>query len=351
MKDKKEVTIYDIAQELNVSPSTVSRALRNHTSIGKEMIEAVQKVAQAKGYRPNNIAASLRNNKTDTIGVMISWINRPFLSNLISGVEEVASKAGYNVIISQSQDRYKNEVANAKALYDSRISGLVVSLAMETIKYDHFAQFIRKDIPVVFVDRVSEECLTDRVMVDNYEAGFKATKHLIEQGCRRIAHFAGAQHRNVYRERLQGYKSALKEYSLPVDESLILYGETLNFEEGQKMTEYLIRMPQPPDAIFSANDTAAVSAIQYAKQHGIKIPQELAVVGFNDDPISRIIDPPLSTIVHPAVDMGKIAARQIINHRDHKEHTRPETIILNTELVIRESSSRMNVKELADTVI
>lgn len=343
MKNKREVTIYDIASELKVSPSTVSRALKDHASIGKEMIEAVKKVARERGYRPNNVAASLRKNSTDTIGVMVSWINRPFLSSLISGVEEVASKAGFNVIISQSQDRYKNEIINAKALYDNRISGLVVSLAMETTKYDHFIQFIRKDIPVVFVDRVSEECDTDKVVIDNYAAGFTATKHLIEQGCKRIAHLAGAQRRNVYRDRLEGYLNALKQYNLPIEENLIMYGETLSFEEGQKMTDYLLNLPEPPDAIFSANDTAAVSVIQYAKQKGIKVPDELAVVGFNNDPLSLIIDPPLTTVSHPAVEMGRIAARQIIKYRNPLEKIEPEKIVLDVELLVRDSSLKKKV--------
>src|SRR5690606_35023918 len=147
---------------------------------------------------------SLRRNRTHTIGVIISWINRPFISSLISGVEEVANKADYNVIISQSHDSFVNEVINAKALYNSRISGLVVSLAMQTTSYDHFTPYIKAGLPLVFVDRVSEIITTNRVVIDNFAAGFTATNHLIEQGCRRIAHFAGAQHRNVYRERLNG---------------------------------------------------------------------------------------------------------------------------------------------------
>lgn len=340
MKSKKEVTIYDIASELKVSPSTVSRALKDHFSISKSMIKTVKELATQRGYRPNHIAASLRRNKSNTIGVMIPWINRPFVSSLISGVEETASKAGYNVIISQSHDNYENEVANAKALYGSRISGLVVSLAMETKNYDHFVQFSKNDIPVVFVDRVSEEFNTDRVVIDNMSAGFTATQHLIEQGCTRIAHFAGAQHRNVYRHRLNGYIHALKHYNIPIDENLIVYGDILSAEEGLNMAAHVLDLPCRPDGIFSANDTAAISAIQYAKKMGIPIPQELAVIGFNNDPIALIIDPQLSTIAHPAVDMGKIAAQQVLKHKDHRDIVASETIVLKTQLVVRESSQR-----------
>ena len=340
MKQKKEVTIYDIAQQLNVSPSTVSRALKDHYSIGKEKIDAVKKMALRLGYRPNQIAASLRRNKTNTIGVMISWINRPFISSLISGIEEAASKGGYNVLISQTHDSYKEEIAIAKTLYDSRIGGLIVSLAMETKKYDHFMRFVNNDIPVIFVDRVSEEFNADRVVIDNYAAGFMATQHLIDQGCKHIAHFAGAQHRNVYRERQRGYMEALRQNNLPVDESLIIYGNILNSEEGLKMTQHLLSLPNPPDGLFSPNDTSAVSAIQYAKKMNIKIPEELAIIGFNNDPVSLIIDPPLSTVTHPAIEMGKIAIQQVLKHKEHKELIESETIVLKTELIVRESSRR-----------
>ncbi len=341
MKIKKEVTIYDIAEDLNVSPSTVSRALKDHFSIGKEMIELVKKHAQQRGYRPNSIAASLRRNKTNTIGIITSWINRPFISSLISGVEEEAAKAGYNVIISQSHDSYESEMANAKALYDSRVGGIIVSLAMETKKYEHFNQFAENDIPIVFVDRVSEEFRADRVIIDNFAAGFAATQHLIEQGCKHIAHFAGGQHRNVYRERQRGYLEALKQHNLPIDENLIVKGDILNSEEGMKMANYVLDLPNRPDGIFSPNDTSAVSAILCAKKRGIKIPKELAIIGFNNDPVSLIVEPQLSTISHPAIDMGRIAARQVLKHKDnHRDIVTSETITLKTELIVRESSLR-----------
>ncbi len=340
MKGKKEVTIYDIARELNVSPSTVSRALKDHSSIGKETKNAVKKLALKRGYRPNSIAASLRSNKTNTIGIITTWINRPFNSSLISGVEEYANSSGYNVIISQSYDTYNNEVANAQALYASRVSGLIISLAMETKKFDHIMPFIKKGIPVVFVDRVAEDLNTDTVVVNNFSAAFNATQHLIEQGCKRIAHFGGAQLRNVYRDRQNGYIAALRHHGLPVDERLIVNANTLSFEEGIKCMDYLLKLDQIPDGLFTSNDTSAVSAIQFMKKKGIRVPEDIAVIGFNDDPIALIIDPPLSTVKHPAVEMGKIAARQILNQKDHKEIVKSENIVLKTDLIIRESSLR-----------
>lgn len=338
-KKKKEVTIYDIAEELNVSATTVSRALNDHFSIGKKTTQAVKKLAKEMGYRPNIIASGLRKNKTNAIGVIVSWINRPFISSLISGIEDVADKAGYNVIISQSNDSFEKEITKAQTLYASRVEGLIVSLAMDTKRYNHFYPYRQNNIPIVFVDRVSFEMETDKVIINNFDAAFTATEHLIEMGCKRIAHFAGAQHRNIYKERQDGYIHALKKHNLPVDEQLILHSN-LSMEEGWKGTRRLLSLSHPPDAIFSANDSAAVSAIQCAKEMGIRIPEELAVAGFNNDRISSIVEPPLTTINHPAIDMGKIAAQQVLKQKKNREMVESETVVLKTELIIRQSSMR-----------
>lgn len=339
MKIKKEVTIYDLAKELNYSPSTISRALNNHKSISKKTIKLIKEAAEEMGYRPNNLAAGLRNNKSNTIGVLISRINRPFMASLISGIEETARKAGYNVLISQSNDMYENEVSNCNALYDSRITGLIVSLSMETVDMAHFQKFMDQGIPIVFVDRVPDNFNSYKVVIDNYTAGYSATKHLIDQGCTRIAHFAGAQHRNIYEERKKGYLDALRESDLPIRDDLIIHFKTLSFEEGNKATKKLLKMPEPPDGIFSANDTAAVSAIMCAKKMGVEVPQELAVIGFNDDPIASIMQPSLSTVSHPASKMGAISAKRILNHSGQNyDADLTEITVLGTEIIVRDSS-------------
>ncbi|SFF69922.1 MULTISPECIES: LacI family DNA-binding transcriptional regulator [Salegentibacter] len=338
---KKEVTIYDLAKELNYSPSTISRALNNHKSIGKKTIKKIQKTAEEFNYRPNALAASLRNNTSRTIGITIPKINHPFQASLITGIEKTARKAGYNVIITQSDDKYKNEVDNVKALYDARVGGLIVSLGMETRDTSHFDQYVKQNIPIVFVDRVPENFNSYRVIIDNHAAGYRATKHLIEQGCKRIAHFAGAQHVNVYNLRKKGYVDALIDSGLQVDEELIMDMKTLSFEEGKKATEKLLKLDNPPDGIFSAIDTAAVSAILYAKEKGVKIPEELAIIGFNDDPISRIVEPTLSTVSHPAQKMGEISTKRILEHSTRKlDAAVSEITMLDTEIIIRNSSKR-----------
>jgi len=343
MGNKRDVTIYDIANELKLSSSTVSRALKNHSSISKKTIERVTAKANEMGYTPNILASSLRNNKTKTIGVLISRINRPFMASLISGIEETAQKAGYKVIITQSHDSYKDEVNMAQALYNSRVSGIICSLAMETTDTDHFDQFVEKGIPLVFVDRVPKFFDTYRVMIDNYSAAFKATNHLIEMGAKRIAHIGGLKFRNIYKERERGYRDALKKHKLAIDENLILHVKTMSYDEGEKATNKLLGMDNPPDGIFSSNDTTAVAAIQVAKQRGLRIPDQLKVMGFNNDPISRIIDPGLSTISHPAFEMGKTCSKKILKHLKHKnKKSITEITFLNTEVIVRGSTKECN---------
>jgi DNA-binding LacI/PurR family transcriptional regulator len=340
MNNKKVLTIYDIATELKLSPSTISRALQDHYSIGKKTTEKVKGYAAKHGYKPNGVAASLRNNKTKTIGVIVPWVNRPFISSLISGIELGATESNYNVIISQSHDNYDNEVACATSLFSSRVEGVVVSLSVKTKDFSHFDRFLNSNIPIVFADRWTEEIHADKIMIDNFKAGFTATEHLIQQGCKRIAHLGGLLDQKIYRERQLGYVEALKQNNLPIDERLIIHN-LLSAEEGFKSSDILLDMDERPDGIFCANDTVGVSTIQNAKKRGIKVPEELAVIGFNNDPISLIIDPPLSTISHPAKEMGLLAAEQVLKRKEGSESViRTETIILKTELLARESSIR-----------
>lgn len=338
---KKEVTIYDLAKQLKFSPSTISRALNNHKSIGKKTTKEIQKTAKEMGYRPNSIAASLRSNTSKTIGIIVARINSPFMSTLISGVEFSAKEAGYNVIISQSNESYENEVRNAKALYDSRIGGLIVSLAMETKNTDHFKQFTDKNIPVVFVDRVPQNFNSYRVIIDNYTAGFRATQHLIDQGCKRIAHFAGSKYINVYNLRMKGYQDALEQNDLPVDNDLIINLKTLSLEEGTAATEKLLKSSNPPDGIFSSNDTAAVGAILSARELGVSIPDELAIIGFNDDPVASIVQPALSSVSHPARKMGELSTQRILEHSaENLQSGISEITMLDTDIIVRDSSLR-----------
>ncbi len=345
MKQKKSFTIYDLARKLNYSPSTISRALKNHHSISAKTIEIIKKAAAEEGYRPNVLAASLRNNQSKTIGVLVTRINRPFISSLISGIESAASKEGYNILISQSNDSYTNEVSSAKALFDSRVCGIIATLGMETENIEHFKQFESINVPVVFVDRVPVNFDTYNVVIDNYKAAYDATNHLIEQGCKRIAHFAGAQHLNVYKDRKQGYMDALAQNNIEPDNTLIITMHSLSAEEGKAATARLIQTSTPPDGIFCSNDTTAVSAILELKERGYRIPEDVAVIGFNDDPISSIVSPPLSTVFHPALEMGELCTKRILGHLSNAENETKNSkqSKLETHLIIRASSDRKNL--------
>lgn len=295
------------------------------------------------GFVPNTLAAGLRGNKSKTIGVLIPTITQPFLSSLISGIEVTARKSDYSVIIMQSHDSYEEEVNMAKSLYSSRVSGVICSLAMETKDTSHFQQFSNNNIPLVFVDRVPKGYNTFRVVIDNYTAGYKATKHLIDQGCTRIAHMTtGSEFGNLYNERKRGYVDALAEHKLPLVEELIIKLDAMTYEEGVKASNKLFDLKQIPDGLFAPGDILAVSAVQTAKKRGIKVPEDFAIIGFNNDPISEIIEPNISTITHPAEKMGKAAATIIIeNIKSLKEEEEAKEItFLNTEVLVRESSRR-----------
>lgn len=340
MQDKKkDITIYDIAHQLNISASTVSRALRNHESIGKKTKKAVQELASELGYRPNRLASSLRTNTSKTIGVLVSWINRPFISSLIAGIENAAREKGYQVIICQSHDSVVLEKEYLRALYNSRVCALITSLAMQTEDYSHFDLFTKNNIPIVYVDRTPKVTQVNKVKINNYKASFEATEHLIQQGCTRIAHFGGASIQSIYEDRRKGYIAALQVHNLPVDASVILQAEYLSAEEGFRLAQEILAIRPPIDGIVCANDTAAVSAIKYAKSQGIRIPEELAIIGFNNDPICEIIEPTLSSVHHPAEQMGEAAVTRTLNIIENKV-TEVDNITLETHLIVRASSQR-----------
>ena len=343
MKSSKEVTIYDIAEKLNLATSTISRGLKEHPSISKKTIQKIKKTAVEMGYRPNNIAASLRGNKMKTIGVLLPIVN-PFLSSLISGIEIAANKAGYTVLIMQSHDSYKEEVKLTQSLYDNRVSGVICSLALETRNTDHFKRFVNNGTSLVFVDRVPKDFDTFQVVIDNYKAGYNATKHLVSQGCKYIAHITTGIEFSIYHERKEGYLAALREHNLPIKEELVVRMDAIKYEEAEQVFTQLLKSKNRPDAIFTPNDTLGVIAIQTAKKLGVKVPEQLAVIGFNDDPISRVIEPGLSTITHPAFQMGQTSADIIL--KSFKSPKRKNEILkqityLNTEVLVRASSKKI----------
>ena len=339
MHKKSEPTIHDIARELDVSASTVSRALQNNPRISLKTREKILSLAETMGYRPNTLASNLRNKKSNTIGVVVPLINRYFFSSVISGAEEVAAKAGYTVVISQSNDLANKEIDIVQSMFANRVDGLIISIAMESTNYEHLKMFIKKNIPLVFFDRAVSEIDTDKIVVDDYMGGFRVTKHLIDQGYKRIGHMAGPQNLMTYRDRKKGYIEALIQNGLPFDESLIVTNK-LTSKDGIDATMQLMSLPYPPDAIFCGNDTTALSTMIYLRDKGFKIPEDIGIVGFSNEPFSEVVSPSISTIAQPGFLMGQKAAELILNQIEHKEKTF-RTLVLPTELKIRDSSNRI----------
>jgi LacI family transcriptional regulator len=342
MSKEKEITIYDIADKLNISIATVSRALKDDPVVNKKTKKKIFELAEELGYRSNHFARNLRNQRTETIGVIVPRLNSYFMSTVIAGIENVANSEGYNLIISQSSESEQKEKMNAKTMFNNRVDGLLVSLSYDTNDISHFDQFSRKDIPVIFFDRGEQHENFTNVVIDNRKAAYEATKHLIKEGCKRIVHITAKPKRNVYVNRLNGFKQALTENNIDFKDEYLVIGN-LSLEAGMEAAEVILKMDPLPDGVFVANDNCAVGCMLSLKQAGVLIPGNIAFVGFNNDPVSKVIEPNLTTINYPGYEMGEVAARNLINHLNgtYTIHS-TNTIVLRSELIIRASSQRIS---------
>ncbi|XMO85423.1 LacI family DNA-binding transcriptional regulator [Algibacter sp. AS12] len=336
---KNRITLKDLAKDLNLSPSTISRALGNHPAISDATKKRVQKKADEKGFTPNSIASSFRMKKTRSLGVIVPRIDIHFHSLVISGIEDFAYKNNYNITIYQSKDALKREQEITKILQTRMVDGIISCLSIETTNCKHFKKFNKLGVPLVFYDRVPTDFDASKIVINDFESSFTATEHLIKSGCKRIGHIAGNQKTNIFKARLEGYKAALKSYDLPVDETLIMQTNSLSYDEGVACAKKYLSLPELPDGLFCANDYTAVSAIQVFRKNEIKIPRQVAIVGFSNYPISRIIEPNLTTVNDRAFQMGVASAKLLIRQiEDNNDIIDSEIITLKTELIIRESS-------------
>ncbi len=338
---KSRVTIKDLAEKMNLSASTISRALHNHPGIGKQTTREVRKLAAELGYSRNTVASNLRKNTTTLIGVIVPRIDIHFHSHVISGIEEVAYKSGYQITIYQSRDSMDREMAISKILQTSMVAGVIACIALETDNCDHFVRFNQLDVPLVFYDRVSNAIDAGRVIIDDFEAAFRVTQHLIDAGCKRIAHISGSQNTGIFQSRLEGYRAALLKNGLQSDGNLICTSSDLSYEEGAKCALKLLKINPAPDGLFCANDYSAIGAIKAIKQMHLKVPGDIAVAGFSNYPVSTIIEPSLTTIDDQAFEMGQAAAKLLIRQIENREHyIASETIVIKTHLIVRESTNR-----------
>ncbi len=333
MIKKPQITIKDIARALNISPSTVSRALKNHPDISQDTKDLVNKYAKDFNYKPNTLALSLRMSKNNTIGVIIPEIVHYFFSSILSGIEQVANAEGYNVIICQSDENYEKEVRNTKALVATRVSGVLASLAKHTTNYDHFQDIIDSDIPLVFFDRICIGLNTDRVVVDDYAGAFAAVEYLIQTGCKRIAFYSSPFHLEISKNRKNGYMDALRKYNLPVDETLIRVCDTR--EEAIIITPEILDRPNRPDGFFAINDHCAAGILYAAKLAKLRVPKDVAIMGFSDGELAKACDPMLSTVEQHGFEIGKHAAKLLIDKINGETQGQYSNKIVKTNLIIR----------------
>lgn len=334
---KGPVTIKDIARELNVSVSTVSRALADNPLVKADTRKAVKELATKYNYQPHFTALSLRSNKTRTIGIVIPQLVHEFFSMVIRGIEDFAYSNGYNVIISSSHESYEREVIDTKALINGRVDGLLACVSKETKQFDHFKDFVDREIPLVFFDCICDEIDAPKVVLDDFDAGYEAVKHLIDQGCTRIAYVGGPINLLINQDRLAGYNKALSEAGLNTKDEWILHCDSGDYEGGRLKTEPLIQSKEI-DGLFAATDMLAIGAIKNIKALGLKVPNDIMVVGFSNWSIGALYEPSLSTMSQPGYEMGQKAAELLIQQINNPETKLNETVIMHSELIVRESS-------------
>jgi len=335
------VTIKDIAKALGISTSTVSRALRDSHEISPETKQLVLECAEKLNYRPNPIALSLKERRSRSIGVVVAEIANNFFSQVINGIESIAYDRGYNVIISQTRESYEREIMDLQYLASRSVDGLLISLSTETNDLNHLKSLHAKGLPIVFFDRITEEINTHRVIVDNFKGAYDATEHLIRNGHKRIGHLANSEFLSITHERVAGYKEALIRNGIKVDENYIqhcFYGGMI-FEEVEDAVNKLFTQKYKPDAIFTSSDKLTTGCLKTLKRRGIKVPDDISVVGFSNSDLAELIDPPLTVVRQPAYEMGKAATELLLQLVESKRPVKEfEKRIMTPELQIRESS-------------
>jgi DNA-binding LacI/PurR family transcriptional regulator len=333
---KRHISLKDIADELGVSISTVSRALKNNPIISPDLTEKIKKLAKERNYIPNPLAMGLLRQQTKMIGVIVPDLVTHFYSSVISGIEEVAKENGYYIIIASSNESLEKEKESVNNLLKSRVEGLIVCISQQTSNFEHFELLIQNEIPLVFFDRVVESLEVPSVTVDGAKAAKNVTRHFYENGCRRIAYISGPEHLNISKHRKEGYLKGLQECGLQFNPDLLVECN-LNAVEATLATQKLLSLKQIPDAIFGINDTIAFAAMKEIKKHKLKIPEDIALVGFTDEFHSTVVEPALTSVTHPTLQMGKEAARLFFESIE-KGQNFAEKVVLPTKLVVRESS-------------
>ena len=335
----KQVTITDIAKKLNISKSTVSRALNSAPEINEVTKQAVLKMARAMNYQPNLIAQSLRKSETHIIGVVVPEISIHFFSSAISGVQDKAAEHGYHVMICQSNEDSELEKSALQNFLLTRVDGLLISMTRETVDHDYFKEIMGLGVPIILFDRVIEELPVSQVTVDDYDGAFKVVSHLYDNGCRRIAHLAGPATLNISVNRKRGYQDALKSFHLERSEELVVSCPALR-RSARAATEKILKLDPIPDAIFAVNDPVAIEASKVIKEHGLKIPEDIALAGFTNEPIGEALSPSLTTVAQPAYEIGQVAMELLLKQINSAGVFKPLKRVLKTTLLQRNSTRK-----------
>lgn len=331
------VTIKDLAKKLNISIATVSRAFNDKNDIKLETKNLILKTAKEMGYRPNPMAKKLLQKKSLTIGIVVPEFLNSFFPEAIIGAQEILFEKGYQVLITQSNENFETELINIKALEDSMVDGIIISQSSETKNVDYYQNMIKSGFPIVFFNRVCDEITCSKILFNDYKWAFFATEHLIDQGYRNIYHLKGEESLSLTKDRMRGFIDAHAKHKLTLSKEQII-PTGFDIEDGQRVADVIINIGRIPDAIFAANDTAAIGAMQVFKKRGFKIPEDIAFVGFTESKMGTIIDPPLTSVLQPAIEIGREAARILIEQIENPVTFKPQIIVLNGQLNIRESS-------------
>ena len=333
---RENITIKDIARELGISPSTVSRALKDHPDISKATRDAVNELAKRWNYRPDPIALSLKSGSSKTIGVIIPDVVHYFFSTVISGIEDILYQRDYNMILCQSNEMWENEVKNIKTLLSSRVDGILASVAKTTSDFSHYRSILDRNIPLVFFDRAAEELRTDSVVIDDEAGAYKAVNHLLRTGKKRIIHLAGPPRLAIARNRINGYLRAMKEYRLTHAEEGIIKCDDI--DSAEHIIPGLLMQTPRPEAFFAVNDLTAAQTLMIVKRHGLRIPEDIAVVGFTNSQIATLTDPGLTSVDQKGFEMGQIAAKLLLDRIENPKSP-VQNRIMTSELVVRGSST------------
>lgn len=332
-----------IASELKLTPATVSRALNNHPRISAETKQLVNETAERLQYKRNRIALSLRTGKSHTIGVILPSVSMNFFGSIVHGIELLASEYGYHTLIYQSEETAELEMKAIEAFMGARVDGILASLAKGTTDFTHYLDLQKKHIPLVLFDRSNDSLHIPSVVIDDYKGGYLATRHLIEQGYRQIGHLAGPAHFQTFRNRLNGYKDALRDSGLAFLEERVFTGD-LTIESGKKAADYFLGLDVRPDAVFAVEDFSALGLVKRCKEREVRIPDEMGVIGFANEGFDEHITPTLSSMDQQTVQMGREAFKMLLTLIEHRKAEPPPEIpkiVLDPVPVYRESSTRM----------